>query len=54
MYDIYGDITSKKVIVAIPALGERKEMYKFLADQLNMYKWIVFDLPGYNGFKTVD
>lgn len=46
MYSIYGDESSKHTIVAIPALGERKEMYEPLAKLMPEYKWIVFDLPG--------
>ena len=46
MYSIYGDDSSKNTIVAIPALGERKEMYEPLAKLMPDYKWIVFDLPG--------
>lgn len=48
MYAIYGSAESIDVIIAIPALGERKEMFQPLADQMNNYKWIVFDLPGSN------
>ena len=46
MYLIYGAESSKHTIVAIPALGERKEMYEPLAKLMPNYKWIVFDLPG--------
>ena len=46
MYSIYGAESSKHTIVAIPALGERKEMYEQLAKLMPSYKWIVFDLPG--------
>ena len=46
MYTIYGSETSEHTIVAIPALGERKEMYESLAKLMPDYKWIVFDLPG--------
>ncbi len=46
MYSIYGAKSSKHTIVAIPALGERKEMYEPLAKLMPEYKWIVFDLPG--------
>ena len=46
MYSIYGNESSKYTIVAIPALGERKEMYEPLAKLMPDYKWIVFDLPG--------
>ena len=46
MYAILGNETSEHTIVAIPALGERKEMYEPLAKLMPYYKWIVFDLPG--------
>lgn len=48
MYEIYGNIDSKEIIVAIPALGERKEMFQPLADEMHQFKWIAFDLPGSN------
>lgn len=48
MYDVYGNRDAKDIIVAIPALGERKEMFQPLADAMDDYKWIVFDLPGSN------
>lgn len=48
LYEIYGNLESEQVIVALPALGERKEMYKELANQLKEYKMIAFDLPGHN------
>lgn len=48
MYTIYGNEQANEVIVAIPALGERKEMYVSLANEMKEYKWIVFDLPGSN------
>lgn len=46
MWTIYGNKTSTTTIVAIPALGERKEMFIPLANDMNDVKWIVFDLPG--------
>lgn len=46
MWTIYGNNTSTTTIVAIPALGERKEMFIPLANYMNDVKWIVFDLPG--------
>lgn len=46
MYTFYGSETSEHTIVAIPALGERIEMYEPLAKLMPNYKWIVFDLPG--------
>lgn len=46
MYTFYGNTSSQDIIVAIPALGERKEMFKPLANQMNSYKWLVFDSPG--------
>lgn len=48
MYAFYGNTGSKEVIVAIPALGERKEMFQVLANQMKEYNWLVFDLPGSN------
>lgn len=48
MYAFYGNTDSKEVIVAIPALGERKEMFQPLANQMKEYSWLVFDLPGSN------
>lgn len=46
MWTIYGDLKSTTTIIAIPALGERKEMYMPLANCLSDAKWLVFDLPG--------
>ena len=48
MYAFYGNTDSKEIIVAIPALGERKEMFHPLANQMKEYNWLVFDLPGSN------
>ncbi|MEK4386328.1 alpha/beta hydrolase [Solibacillus sp. FSL W7-1464] len=48
MYEIYGNINLNEVIVAIPALGERREMFQPLANKMNNYRWLVFDLPGSN------
>lgn len=48
MYAFYGNTDSKEIIVAIPALGERKEIFQPLAAQMNAYNWLVFDLPGSN------
>lgn len=48
MYEFYGNTNSNEVIVAIPALGERKEMFQPLANEMNNYSWLVFDLPGSN------
>ncbi|MGM9924929.1 MAG: alpha/beta fold hydrolase [Bacillus sp. (in: firmicutes)] len=47
-YKIYGDQKSNKVLITLPALGERKEMYEELANRLREYKVISFDLPGHN------
>lgn len=54
MYAFYGNTDSKETIVAIPALGERKEMFQPLANQLKEYNWLVFDLPGSNKQKLDD
>lgn len=45
-YAMYGDKQAQEVIVAIPALGERKEMFLPLVAQLPTYRWFIFDLPG--------
>lgn len=36
----------------IPALGERKEIYENLAQQLHTYKVVCFDLPGHQQYKV--
>lgn len=54
MWTIYGDTTSSMAIVAIPALGERKEMFIHLANEMNNIKWIVFDLPGSHKQRQAD
>ena len=41
MWTIYGNETSDHTIVAIPALGERKEMFQALANELSDYKWFL-------------
>ena len=48
MYALYGNKESKDIIIAIPALGERKEMFQPLATHMKEYRWLVFDLPGSN------
>lgn len=48
MYKIQGDLDSKEIIIAIPALGERKEMFFPLVEKMREYKWFLFDLPGSN------
>ncbi|UNT54306.1 alpha/beta hydrolase [Lysinibacillus capsici] len=47
-YEIFGDIKSDCIILALPPLGERKEFYIPLATNLNRFKWILCDLPGHN------
>ena len=54
MYALYGNKECEDVIIAIPALGERKEMFQPLANQMNEYSWLVFDLPGSNKQKLND
>lgn len=54
MYSIYGNPNGQTIFVAIPALGERKEMFYPLASTLSEYKWIAFDLPGSNKQKLED
>ena len=54
MWTIYGNKTSPTAIVAIPALGERKEMFLPIANCMNDYQWIVFDLPGSQKQQQID
>lgn len=53
-FKIYGDKDSDKTIIALPALGERKEIYEFLSGNLEEYKIIAIDLPGHNQMEQVD
>ena len=53
-YIIYNKDVSENVFIALPALGERKEMYEKLAERLPNYKIISFDLPGHNGYLPED
>ncbi len=53
-YRIYGHKDSDRTIIALPALGERKEMYGFLAKYLKEFKIIAVDLPGHNQMKQAD
>ena len=41
MCEIYGNQKSDKVIIA-------KEMLQPLANEMNDYRWLIFDLPGNN------
>lgn len=54
MYEIFVNNKSEDVIIAVPALGERKEMFKPLADKMESYMWLVFDLPGSNKEESND
>lgn len=47
-YVIYNERVENKTMVAIPALGERKEIYKKLSEKLPSVRFICFDLPGHN------
>ncbi|GLC89563.1 alpha/beta fold hydrolase [Lysinibacillus piscis] len=53
-YTIYNKQAEGLVLVAIPALGERKEIYEQLATDLPHCKIISFDLPGHNGYQVAD
>lgn len=53
-YTMYGDKDNDKTIIAIPALGERKEIYAFLSRYLKECRIIAIDLPGHNLIKQVD
>ncbi|WP_449538018.1 alpha/beta fold hydrolase [Ferdinandcohnia sp. Marseille-Q9671] len=47
-YKIFGNQESHYVLVTLPPLGERKEIYEELANHLPEYKMVAFDLPGHN------
>ena len=47
-YIIYNEQIENKTMVGLPALGERKEIYKKLAEKLPGLKFICFDLPGHS------
>jgi pimeloyl-ACP methyl ester carboxylesterase len=53
-YKLYGDKDIDKTIIALPALGERKETYEFLSRYLKEYKIIAIDLPGHNLIEQED
>ena len=48
MYQFIENKGNKQTIVAIPALGERKEIYEPLAQKMEQFNWVLFDLPGTN------
>ncbi|MDN3438822.1 alpha/beta hydrolase [Planococcus sp. APC 3900] len=45
---LYNQGNNKPTIVAIPALGERKEIYESLAENLKEFQLLAIDLPGHN------
>ncbi|MEG0450289.1 MAG: alpha/beta hydrolase [Lysinibacillus sp.] len=48
-YIQYNTHQKNEIIVALPALGERKEMYEHLANALPSVQIVAIDLPGHNG-----
>ncbi|MFJ5792153.1 alpha/beta fold hydrolase [Lysinibacillus sp. NPDC093197] len=53
-YIQYNANQHNEVIIAIPALGERKEMYAALAKALPEVHIVAIDLPGHNGLLDND
>ncbi|MFJ7667964.1 alpha/beta hydrolase [Lysinibacillus sp. NPDC097195] len=53
-YIQYNADQHKEVMIAIPALGERKEMYAALAHALPEVHIVAIDLPGHNGLLDAD
>ena len=45
---LYNQGNNKPTILAIPALGERKEIYESLAENLKEFQLLAIDLPGHN------
>lgn len=48
MYQFIKNKENTQTIVALPALGERKEIYKPLVQEMSQFNWVLFDLPGAN------
>ncbi|MDQ0427538.1 pimeloyl-ACP methyl ester carboxylesterase [Planomicrobium stackebrandtii] len=53
-YIDYNQESTGPAIIAIPALGERKEMYEQLAKNLAKFRFIAVDLPGHNNCSSED
>ncbi|GGA90590.1 alpha/beta fold hydrolase [Ornithinibacillus halotolerans] len=53
-YTVYGEKDSDKTIIALPALGERKETYEILSKYMKEYRMIAIDLPGHNQTEQED
>lgn len=49
-YIQYNQENKGTTIIAIPALGERKEIFEELANSLKEFHFIAIDLPGHNNF----
>ena len=47
-YIQYNQENIDQTIIAIPALGERKEIFEALADSLHEFHFLAIDLPGHN------
>lgn len=53
-YVQYNDKNTGPTLVAIPALGERKEIFEALSENLTEFRLIAVDLPGHNGASAKD
>ncbi|NYF26116.1 alpha/beta hydrolase [Sporosarcina sp. JAI121] len=49
-YVQYNQENIGKTIIAIPALGERKEIFEALAKSLPEFRFVAIDLPGHNNY----
>ena len=47
-YVVYNQENTRETIIAIPALGERKEIFEELAESTKEFRFIAIDLPGHN------
>lgn len=54
MYQFIEAEGNSQTIIALPALGERKEIYEPLVQKMNQFNWLLFDLPGTNKQKLED
>ncbi|MEK4714076.1 alpha/beta hydrolase [Sporosarcina sp. FSL K6-5500] len=49
-YVEYNQENTRETIIAIPALGERKEIFEALAESLKEFRFLAIDLPGHNNY----
>lgn len=53
-YVQYNPESTGPIVIAIPALGERKEIFEALAKNLKNFRFFAVDLPGHNSCSSED